>query len=227
MPEVLVAALVVVVGLAAVAFSLVGATSSSAATRGREQATVLARDAVEQARRLSYAALVEGQGAAQVLDALGADAQGALQRREVDYAVTVTVCRIDDPIDGQGVVDGRWCALPGQATPQQPTGPGLGSFLGVLVQAAVGGRLADSICDVLGTDAGLVPALGGTNAAVLDRLTDGGAAVRVCPLPGGGSAPVAFDPNPDDLARVVADVRWTRDGRPQRAVQTTLVQGPR
>lgn len=113
--EVLVAALVLVLGSTALFGLLDRSVSAIAATRSREGATNLARAILEDARTVPYAQLsptsIEGQ--LQAMSGLS-DASSAsgwqIVRNGVTYTVTVSECSIDDPKDGYGVHDSSFCA---------------------------------------------------------------------------------------------------------------------
>jgi hypothetical protein len=105
--EVLIAAVVLVVGLLSLSALLDNSVKASASTNERESATNLARQIIEDAHSLPYAqispkSIVPG---LQALGGLGNETPGPtwhIVRRGVSYTVTVTECAIDDPKDGLG-----------------------------------------------------------------------------------------------------------------------------
>jgi type II secretory pathway pseudopilin PulG len=105
--EVLIAAVVLIVGLATL-FGLVDTSlKASASTRAREGASNLAREILEDARTIPYAQLSPGSivGELQAMNGLadGSSAAGwQVVRRGITYAVTAKECSIDDPKDGNG-----------------------------------------------------------------------------------------------------------------------------
>ena len=105
--EVLVAALVLVVGVLGVLGLVTQANRVTSRTKAREAAVNLGRELVEAARAVPYGDLVptrvQGQIAAQ--PGLADETAGApweVRRRGVTYTLTATACAIDDPGDGLG-----------------------------------------------------------------------------------------------------------------------------
>jgi Tfp pilus assembly protein PilV len=113
--EVLMGAVILIVGLTALFGLLDSSVKATASTRAREGATNLARQILEDAHTLPYAQLsptaITGQ--LQVMTGL-ADSSGVagwqVVQRGVTYTVTVTECSIDDPKDKYGVHDNTYCA---------------------------------------------------------------------------------------------------------------------
>jgi type II secretory pathway pseudopilin PulG len=104
--EVLIAAVVLVVGLLST-FSLLDASlKASASTRAREGATNLAREILEDARTLAFSQISPNSivGQLQAMHGLENAGSGTWQivRRGVTYTVVVKECAIDDPKDGSG-----------------------------------------------------------------------------------------------------------------------------
>ena len=115
--EVLVATIVLVIGMLAVWSMIDGANRTTATAKQREGATNLAREVVEQARSIPYASLQQSDLQTRLQAMPGLEPAGAgswqITRRETAYAVTATVCIIDDPKDGRGdTSDPEFC--PGQ-----------------------------------------------------------------------------------------------------------------
>jgi type II secretory pathway pseudopilin PulG len=113
--EVLMAAVVLIVGLTTLFGLLDSSLQATASTRAREGASNLARRILEDARTIPYAQLSPAAitGQLQAMNGL-ADASGAagwqVVQRGVTYTVTVSECSIDDPKDGYGVHDSSFCA---------------------------------------------------------------------------------------------------------------------
>jgi Tfp pilus assembly protein PilV len=106
--EVLIAAVVLVVGLMGLFGLLETSLKATVATRAREGATNLARQVLEEAREIPYAQLdpssitTELQERQALKDASAAAGWQVVQRG-ITYTVTVSECSIDDPKDGYGV----------------------------------------------------------------------------------------------------------------------------
>jgi Tfp pilus assembly protein PilV len=105
--EVLIAAVVLVVGLTTLFGLLDTSVKASAATRAREGATSLAREIVEDARTLPYAQLSPTSVVEELqkLNGLANSTPGNgwhIVRRGVTYTVVAEECAIDDPKDGYG-----------------------------------------------------------------------------------------------------------------------------
>lgn len=106
--EVLIAAVVLVVGLMTLFGLLDVSVKATASTRAREGGTNLAREILEDARTLAYAQISPTSivGTLQAMHGLENTSGGAIwqiTRRGVTYTVTVKECAIDDPKDGSGV----------------------------------------------------------------------------------------------------------------------------
>jgi Tfp pilus assembly protein PilV len=105
--EVLIAAVVLVVGLTTLFGLLDTSVKASAATRAREGATSLAREVVEDARTVPYAQLSPTSVVEELqkLNGLANSTPGNgwhIARRGVTYTVVAEECAIDDPKDGYG-----------------------------------------------------------------------------------------------------------------------------
>jgi prepilin-type N-terminal cleavage/methylation domain-containing protein len=105
--EVLIAAVVLVVGLTALFGLLDTSQKATASTRAREGATNLAREILEDAQTIPYSQLAPNAivGELQALNGLANEGSGGLwqiTRRGTTYTVTVKECSIDDPKDGYG-----------------------------------------------------------------------------------------------------------------------------
>ncbi len=104
--EVLVAAVVLIVGLGALFGLLDSSVKATALTRAREGASNLARQVLEQAHTIPYAQLSPG-AVTEELQALGLKDESAesgwqIVRRGITYTVLAEECAIDDPKDGYG-----------------------------------------------------------------------------------------------------------------------------
>jgi type II secretory pathway pseudopilin PulG len=106
--EVLVAAVVLIVGLTTL-FGLVDTSlKASSTTRAREGATNLAREVIEDARTIAYAQLSPSsivnqlQAMNGLADASSTTSGWQVKQRGITYTVTATECAIDDPHDGYG-----------------------------------------------------------------------------------------------------------------------------
>lgn len=115
MVEVLVSAVVLIVGVLAMLNILDVANATTSNTRARDVGTSLARQVTEAARSVPYAALtpqtIEEELKSQ--PGLSSTSGGAwtIERQHTVFTVTATVCAVDDPSDGAGAHDeGVYCA---------------------------------------------------------------------------------------------------------------------
>lgn len=119
--EVLIAATLLVVGVLGLLTMLDTANAATATVRAREGATTLARQVTEAARSVPYGALaprtIEAELQAQpgLASRQGAGTAWTLERRGFLYAVSATVCSVDDPADGTGVRDAGLACTDGAA----------------------------------------------------------------------------------------------------------------
>src|SRR5689334_1775035 len=106
--EVMVAAMVLLVGLMGVLGIVTKSEAVSASNRAREQGIALQREIIEAARSISYDQLSQGSIVSRIrattglTDSTMTPAGWTYQRRNVNYAVAVGVCSVDDPSDGTG-----------------------------------------------------------------------------------------------------------------------------
>ncbi|HEX4188678.1 MAG TPA: hypothetical protein VHY83_12340 [Solirubrobacteraceae bacterium] len=119
--EVLIAAVVLIVGLTTLFGLLDVSVKATASTRAREGGTNLAREILEDARTLSYAQIAPNSivGLLQGMHGLENTSGGGtwqIARRGVTYTVAVTECAIDDPKDGFGKHENAlaFCKDPGE-----------------------------------------------------------------------------------------------------------------
>ena len=234
MVEVMVAVVLLVSGVLAMMVMIEGSLSSTSRTTAREQATNLARELVERSREVPYASTTTTAApaalAARLPETPAVSASSfTVERRNVEYSVTVSACSIDDPSDGAGVGDATFCDAPsGSSGPATaPTGSGLAvgpNILGLPVSLDVGGSLITTVCNAVGTDTAIANQLSSLATSLLGAEGKG-AVISICP--GGGAGSVAFDATPDDLRRIAINVRWTpRAGDDTELTQTTLLTAP-
>ena len=99
--ELMVAAMVLVIGLLGALGMFTNALQTTAANNERVGATNLSRELVEAARSVDYDLLANATIAAavQALPNLGSGSPWVVERRNVQYTVTASACVFDDPID--------------------------------------------------------------------------------------------------------------------------------
>jgi type II secretory pathway pseudopilin PulG len=118
--EVLIAAVVLLVGLLSLLGLVDVANKVTAGNRARQVATSLARDVIENARSLSYRQITQS-GVATALQPLivGSSVSGSnltVPRSPFSYTVSFNACSMDDPVDGFGdhssppTSGGVWCS---------------------------------------------------------------------------------------------------------------------
>lgn len=124
--EVLVAAIILVVGILGTLALVSAANARAAASQTREAATNLAREVSENARTIPFgelepATLVgELQTRPQLADASPATPGYQVVRRGRTYTIDTSVCRIDSPGDGFGPHDATYCADSDQIGVEDP-----------------------------------------------------------------------------------------------------------
>lgn len=109
--EVLVAVLILLVGVLGVVAMVDGANAVTGKTKAREGANSVARSIVEVGRAVPYKSLTDAAlfGALSTRPGLADVSSGSdytIASRNVDYAVTLQVCSMDDPKDNLGPHDG-------------------------------------------------------------------------------------------------------------------------
>jgi len=232
--EVLVAAVMLVAGILGMLIMIEGSLRSTSRTTAREQATNLARDLVERSRQIPYASTTTSAAPAALAAALPetpavTGSSFVVRRRNIDYAVAVSACSIDDPSDGAGLGNTTFCNAPlnSQGPGSDPTLSGLAvgpNILGLPVTVAAGGSLVNTICNALGTNTPIVNSVSSLGTSLLS-LSANGAQIGVCPDSSQGS--VAFDTRPDDLRRIRIDVTWAHgNNAPTSLTQSTLLTTP-
>lgn len=165
--ELLVAATVIVVGMAGALTMLMGANAMTVATRGREAATNVQRELIERIQAMPYARLSQStvyqdlQAVDGLADALPA-AGYQLRRRGFTYTATVSVCSVDDPKDGYGAhAAGVFCPGTAGAVDLDPEdykvvtvdlewaqGDGSGHSRQQTLVNSAGSNVGPSICDL-------------------------------------------------------------------------------
>ncbi|HEV2999928.1 MAG TPA: prepilin-type N-terminal cleavage/methylation domain-containing protein [Solirubrobacteraceae bacterium] len=204
--EVLVAAMILVVGLLGTLALVDGANEATTATKAREGGNNLQRELIELARAVPYEDLQPGQVVARIRErglsdsAVGGDGW-TVTRRGVRYTISVGVCSVDDPNDLQGTrVANRFCATgSGQTSAEQ--------CAAILSPGGTGGNNPDC-----GTDA--------NRDGEVDGLV---AASQQCT---GSCTAMPRDLTPDDYKRVVTLVRWDRGQGSRFAIQTSTIPNP-
>src|SRR5690242_6108662 len=104
--ECLVAAIILAVALLGTFTMLDGASAGQSASRSREAAVNLARDVIETVRVDAYASVDSSLLNTTLQSTSGfqsiSGSTATIRRRNVDFQVTASVCKIDDPKDGLG-----------------------------------------------------------------------------------------------------------------------------
>ena len=111
--EVMVAALLLLVGVIGTLTLVEGATRTVATSKSREGATNLAREVLERSRSLSYGSLSTSSLTSNVraMPGMGGGTgTWKVSRRGIQYTVAPAVCSLDDPMDGYGArTGGPYC----------------------------------------------------------------------------------------------------------------------
>jgi len=204
--EVLVAAVVLLVGLLGTFSVIETAHSTITTTKAREQGTSLQRELIEAVRTIPYDQLTPDGVASRLQaqpglgDASATSAGWTIRRRNETYSISVGSCAVDDPRDGLGAHDaGVFCANSGApTTPEQ--------CASLLDGGSATGVAAPGDCGVDDNHDGSA-----------DGLT--AAAASACP-----STPC--DTAPLDYKRVVSLVRWTVGGKSKWQLELTTVNSP-
>lgn len=215
--EVLVAAVVLLVGILGVVALVDGATANATSTKAREQAVALEREIVEAARSLPYDELAPNsvvpavQGVAGLSDSNMTAAGWTIRRRGVTYTIAVGACAVDDRTDGYGNHDaGTACATgTGTATPAQCR-----AALGTTGDIRGNGSATGSTVGDCGIDRNL--------DGRVDNLTEAELGCSIGPCGTG----TANDAAPDDYRRVVVLVTWDRGSGSRYALQSETVPNP-
>jgi hypothetical protein len=224
--EAMVAAFVLLIGLAATLTMVDQANQTTSSTKAREQGVSLQRELIESARSIPYDQLAPTSIASRVMslpnlgDSSGSQPGWTITRRGVTYTATIGVCSVDDPADGAGPQDSAMFCVPGAATGAQCS-----NWLGITgsVQGTAGAVSAASNAGLGVGKCGIDLNLDGT----VDQLVQADVAANVCiTLPLLFTCPGVADSNPDDYKRIVTLVRWDRGNGSRYALQSTTVPNP-
>jgi hypothetical protein len=230
------ATLVLTVGMLATVTLIDVGNRKTDRSLAREGANNLVREIVERTREIPYASLTRdaNRRPAPLLALPGLGTAGGAgtwtitDRRGTSYTVTVDVCEIDDLADGPSRRDpATFCDVTNGGA--GPGGSGAGTYssvyadlaaLGLNINVDLTGAGIQPLCNILGANPSLNSSLGG-----LAALVGGGADVRLCGT--SSSSQVPFDPNGDDLKRVVTTVSWSRLNSGSGSVtHSTLIPNP-
>jgi prepilin-type N-terminal cleavage/methylation domain-containing protein len=213
--EVLVAAVILLVGVMGVLGIVTQSEAVSASNRAREQGVALQREIVEAARSIPYEQLSQAtivskiRGTAGLTDSTMTATGWTYRRRNINYTVAVGTCSVDDPTDGTGPHESvGYCTNgTGSTTPAQClTYLGRsGSIAGS--GAAPGGSAAAGDCGIDSNFDGAVDALADTSGAPCTNCS-------------------GTDSNPNDYKRVVVLVRWNKGLGTRYALQSTTLPNP-
>ena len=215
--EIMVAAMVLLVGILGVATIVNTANGSVTTSKAREQGLALSRDLIESARSLRYQSLrpdtvVASLQAMPGLGNAGAGPGWTIQRRGITYSVAVGVCSVDDPGDTTGAHPaGSFCVR----SSVQATAATCKSLIGQ--PASIGGTAGAT-----GPDAGDC-GLDTNHDGQVDNLVQGPA--NDCPT-GTSVAAGTCDEQPDDFKRLVLLVTWDRGGGSRYVLQQATVPFP-
>jgi hypothetical protein len=186
--EVLIGAVVLIVGVASLFGLLDASVKASYQTRAREGATNLARQIVEDARTIPYAQISPSSITEQLqaMNGLADSSQVAgwqIARRGITYTVTVSECSIDDPKDGSGVHDGTFCKDPGEKEGTEDSQPADLKRITVDVKWVAKGRSPDVRQVGTLTAAGEAVGLSASNLQLsMPRVAAPGAPVVITPV---------------------------------------------
>lgn len=198
--EVMVAAVVLLVGILGVVTIVDTANSTTTSNKAREQGLALAREIIESARSVRYQALRPDTAVATVqampgLGNAGAGSGWTIQRRGITYSVALGVCEVDDSGDATGAhVANTFCADSTVAATADECKTLIGTPAKINGTGAGG---ADA------GDCGIDSNLDGT----VDNLLQTGA--TGCPT-GTSVADNTCDAQPDDFKRLVVLITWDR-----------------
>jgi prepilin-type N-terminal cleavage/methylation domain-containing protein len=228
--EVSIASVVLLVGTLAVVAVANVANQQTARTKGREAATGLARQLIEDVRSIPFESLeqtsIEQHLRAQPgLGSVPGSSSYTIRRRAFTYSIDTSVCTLDDPRDGIGShANGNFCSggASGFQSCSGATAAGgvdaNGNSLDGALCAAVDGSLVWKSCALLGTTA-QTPA--SSFSAILGTQYASAQAAAAATTCATGTA-TAADVDPEDYKRVVVSVRWGK----HRTQQSTLVANP-
>jgi len=213
--EVLVAAVVLLIGIMGVLSIVIQADGVTTSNRAREQGVALQREVVEAARAIPYDQLSQNTivSKIQALPALADSTSGSsgwtVVRRNITYTISVGTCSVDDSNDSTGPHESAgYCKdATGSTTPQQCL-----TYLGRSGSIAGAGVVAST--STAAGDCGIDGNLDGAVDGLAD--TSGGACTNCS----------GTDTNPNDYKRVVVLVRWNRGLGTRYALQSTTIPNP-
>jgi Tfp pilus assembly protein PilV len=214
--ESLVAAVVLVVGLAGVATVIVQANATTTSVKSREQGTALNRELIEAAHSIPYGNLTPGtvvstvQGMPGLANA-GAGAGWTIKRRGIVYTVAMGVCSIDDATDHIGAHAADTFCATGNGSTSAAT---CAQYIGV--PANIAGTAAAVGVGAAAGDCGLDTNHDGR----VDNLTTSTA--TGCPA-GTSIAGGDCDAQPEDYKRVVVLVTWDRGGGSRYVLDSSTI----
>jgi prepilin-type N-terminal cleavage/methylation domain-containing protein len=208
--EVLVASVILLVGMMGVLGIVAKSDSVSASNRAREQGIALQREIVEAARSTPYDQLTQNaivariRATAGLTDSTMTAAGWTYRRRNVNFAVAVGTCAVDDPTDGTGPHESAGYCLTGtgSTTPAQCAG-----YLGNSGSIAGAGAGARGDCGIDVNFDGAVDGLADTTGAPCSNCS-------------------GTDSNPNDYKRIVVLVRWNKGMGSRYALQSTTLPNP-
>lgn len=230
----MVATFVLVVGMLGVVAMVDVANRNTVETRGREAATSLARQLVEDVRAIPFGQLSPNAIRADLqrqpgLESIPGSSVYTIRRRGFTYSVDTSVCTLDDPRDGIGShANGSFCAggasglgdCQGAVAAAGSAGVDAnGNTLSASLCASVDAALAWRACDTLGTTAA-AQASGSLSVVLGSLYGSADAAARATACESGSAVPADLDP--EDYKRVVVAVRWGD----RHVQQTALVANP-
>jgi Tfp pilus assembly protein PilV len=213
--EVLVAAVVLLIGVMGVLGIVVQADGVSTSNRAREQGVALQREVVEAARGIPYDQLAQNsivskiQAQPGLADSSSGSAGWTVVRRNITYTIAVGTCSVDDTNDGTGPHESAgYCKdATGSTTPAQCL-----AYLG-RTGSIQGAGVVSSTSTAAG-DCGIDGNLDGAVDGLQD--TSGGPCTNCS----------GADTNPNDYKRVVVLVRWNRGLGARYALQSTTIPNP-
>jgi prepilin-type N-terminal cleavage/methylation domain-containing protein len=214
--EVLVAAVLLLVGILGVATMVNAANGTTTSNKAREQGLALGRELIESARSSRYQSLRPASIVA-TLQAMpgfanaGAGKGWTIRRRGIVYTVSVGVCSVDDAGDHTGAhVGGAFCTRPA-----------------VQASGATCRELVGTPASISGTGAGGADAADCGLDTNLDGQVDGLVAEGAsgCP-PNTSVAAGTCDAQPDDFKRLVTLVTWDRGSGSRFVLQQATVPFP-
>jgi Tfp pilus assembly protein PilV len=213
--EVLVAAVVLLIGVMGVLSIVIQADSVSTSNRAREQGVALQREVVEVARGIPYDQLSQNtivskiQAQPGLADSTSGASGWTVVRRNITYTISVGTCSVDDTNDSTGPHESAgYCKDgTGSTTPTQCLAylGRTGSIQGAGVVAASSTAAGD--CGIDGNLDGAVDGLADTSGGPCTNCS-------------------GTDTNPNDYKRVVVLVRWNRGLGARYALQSTTIPNP-